>query len=50
LNYIIVNTEDEVLDIAKEVWEIKGRLGYDDDQKKHLLTKIISTDKLKDDI
>lgn len=50
LKYIIVNTESEVLEIAKAVLQIKDRLGYTEDDKKLLLTKIISIEKIMNDI
>lgn len=47
IKYIIVNSESEVLEMAKKVGDIKDL--YDTDEIKLLITRIISVERLRDD-
>ena len=47
IKYIIVQKEDEIIDIIKEIERIK--IKYDDDQKKLLCSRVISSEQILDD-
>lgn len=47
IKYIIVQKEDEIIEIIKEIERIKRR--YDDDQKKLLCSRVISSEQILED-
>ncbi len=48
IRYIIVNSDDEILPMVKSIKDIKEK--YDEDTKNKLVTRIISTEGILQDI